>query len=577
MVIMIQRVLQKSAISLMLIAFGLLFTGLSWAENNKAQYLKVGLAAEPKTLNIWLASDRWSLRVLSQIYQPLYTRSPDTLEITPWLAAQAPEYNENELSYTIKLRDVKWSDGTDLTAEDVAFTGKLIKEYKIPRHSSRWRFIKKIEVVDKKTVKFYLDKPMAIFLTRTLFTPIVSKREWEKIYKEAKSSEKPLARLLNHKITHPVGSGPFILKEWKQGAYLFVEKNKNFFGNGLTIAGRQLGPFIDGIIYKFYGTSDAAILSLKKGSIDMFWWGIQAGYLDDLKAQKDIKLFYNERSALYYMGFNLRKPPFDDVNLRRAVATMIDKDFIITRILGGQGMKMPSILPSSNRYWYCDAVPTYGDGLTEKARIIEAYKILKKAGYTWKTAPVDEKGKVVKGKEIQLPNGQPMKKLTILTPPADYDPLRAMSGLIIQEWLRKLGIPVSAKPMAFGSLLEQVKIRREFDAFVLAYGRLSLDPDWIRNFFHSRYDKVRGRNMSGYRNPVFDELADRSARTMDREKRKQMVCELQRIIMQDIPYLPLYNPNMIEGVRTDRFFGWVEMLEGIGNIWSFCELKPNKK
>jgi peptide/nickel transport system substrate-binding protein len=574
---MIQRVLQKSAISLMFMAFGLFFIGLSWAENNKAQYLKVGLADEPKTLNIWLASDRWSLRVLSQIYQPLYTRSPDTLEITPWLAAQAPEYNENELSYTIKLRDVKWSDGTDLTAEDVAFTGKLIKEYKIPRHSSRWRFIKKIEVVDKKTVKFYLDKPMAIFLTRTLFTPIVSKKEWEKIYKEAKSSEKPLARLLNHKIKHPVGSGPFILKEWKQGAYLFVEKNKHFFGNGLTIAGRKLGPFIDGIIYKFYGTSDAAILSLKKGSIDMFWWGIQAGYLDDLKAQKDIKIFYNERSALYYMGFNLRKPPFDDVNLRRAVATVIDKDFIITRVLGGLGMKMPSILPSSNRYWYCDAVPTYGDGLTEEARTIEAYKILKKAGYTWKTAPVDEKGKVVKGKEIRLPNGQSMKKLTILTPPADYDPLRAMSGLIIQEWLRKLGIPVSAKPMAFGSLIEQVKIRRDFDAFILAYGRLSLDPDWIRNFFHSRYDRVRGRNMSGYRNPVFDELADRSARTMDREKRKQMVCELQRIIMQDIPYLPLYNPNMIEGVRTDRFSGWVEMLEGIGNIWSFCELKPNKK
>lgn len=572
-----QRLLQKTAISIMLIFFGILFTGPSWAETKKAQYLKVGLASEPKTLNIWLASDRWSLRILSQIYQPLYTRSPDTLEIIPWLAAKAPEYNENELSYTIKLRNAKWSDGTDLTAEDVAFTGKLIKDYKIPRHSSRWRFIKKIEVVDKKTVKFYLDKPMAIFLTRTLFTPIVSKREWEKIYQEAKSSEKPLAKLLNHKIKQPVGSGPFILKEWKQGAYLFVEKNKHFFGNGLTIAGRKLGPFIDGIIYKFYGTSDAAILSLKKGSIDMFWWGIQAGYLEDLKAQKDIRIFYNERSAMYYMGFNLRKPPFDDVNLRRAVATVIDKDFIITRILQGQGMKMPSILPSSNRYWYCDTGPKYGDGLTEKARTIEAYNILKKAGYTWKTAPVDDNGKVVKGKEIRLPSGQPMKKLTILTPPADYDPLRAMSGLIIQEWLRKLGIPVSAKPMAFGSLIEQVKIRRDFDAFILAYGRLSLDPDWIRNFFHSRYDRVRGRNMSGYRNPVFDDLADRSARTMDREKRKQMVCELQRIIKQDIPYLPLYNPNMVEGVRTDRFSGWVETLEGIGNIWSFSELKPNIK
>ncbi len=277
------------------------------------------------------------------------------------------------------------------------------------------------------------------------------------------------------------------------------------------------------------------------------------------------------------MGFNVRKPPYADAGSRRAVATMIDKDFIIQRMLQGQGVKMPSVIPSSIQYWYCDTVPECGAGLSMEARSLEAVKILKKAGDTWKTDPVDDTGKGINGKEIRLPGGQPMNKLTILTPPADYDPLRAMSGMIIQEWLKKLGIPVSAKPMAFGSLLEQVKIRREFDAFVLAYGQLSLDPDWVRSFFHSRNDKVRGRNMSGYQNPVFDELADRSARTMDREKRKQMVCQMQKIIMQDIPYLPLYTPKMIEAVRTDRFSGWVETLEGIGNIWSFCELKPNAK
>jgi ABC-type transport system substrate-binding protein len=167
-----------------------------------------------------------------------------------------------------------------------------------------------------------------------------------------------------------------------------------------------------------------------------------------------------------------------------------------------------------------------------------------------------------------------MEKLRILTPPADYDPARAMSGMVIQEWLREVGIPASSKPMAFGSLVEQVSVRREFDSFILGYGRLSLDPDYLRKFFHSGQDKKRGGNKSGYKNPEFDRMADQSAKTMDPEKRQKLIWDMQKIILQDVPYIPLYNPNLIEAVRKDKFTGWVEMLEGIGNLWSFCQIKP---
>ena len=536
--------------------------------------IKIGLPQEPKTLNIWLASDRWSRRILSLMYQPLYTREPETLKLIPWLAEKDPVFDPETLSYTVKIRPAKWSDGSELTSEDVAFTGRIIKEFRMPRHFSKWKFIKKIETPDKHTVKFYLDKPMAIFLTRTLITPIVSKKEWLSIVEEARNSEKPLTTLRNKKIQNPIGSGPFIFKEWKQGAYLFVRKNKHFFGTGIKLHGRLLGPFLDGIIFKFFGTADAAILAIKKGSIDMFWWGIQSGYLDDLKKSPDIHLFTNERSALYYMGFNVRKPPFDDVNLRQAVATLIDKDFIISRILQGYGEKMRSVVPTGNRFWHFKGVSGYGEGLSRKERIKKAYTILSKSGYNWEVPPVDNNGGVTPGKKIRMPDGQPMKKITILTPPADYDPLRAMSGMIIQEWLKEMGIPASAKPMSFGALLQQVNVRREFDSFILAYGRLSLDPDWIRYFFHSGQDKKKGGNKSGYRNPDFDRIADLSAGTVNREERQKLIHEMQKIIIRDLPFIPLYNPILIEAVRKDGFTGWVETLEGIGNIWSFCELKP---
>jgi len=548
---------------------------ISGSEVWAANYIKIGLLEEPKTLNILRASDSWSRNVLSQIYHPLFIREPDTLDLIPWLAESDPVYDEGTLSYTVRLRPAKWSDGSELTSEDVAFTGWLIKEFKIPLFYSKWSFIKKIETPDRRTVKFYLKEPQAIFLTRTLTTPVVQKKEWINIAEEAKNTENPLTKLLNHKIEKPVGSGPFVLKEWRKGAYLFVQKNKNFFGTGQKIKGRVLGPYIDGIIFKFFGTSDAAILALKKGTVDMFWWGIQPGYLEDLKQAKNVQIFFNERSALYYMGFNVRRPPFNDANLRRAVATLIDKDFIISRILQGHGIKMRSIVPPGNRFWHCADLPTYGEGLTREERTKGSYDILRKAGYTWEIPPLNEKGELMDGKGIRLPNGQPMEKLTILTPPADYDPLRAMSGMMIQEWLRKAGIPAIAKPMAFGALLQQVKVRHQFDAFVLGYGALSLDPDYLRNFFHSRDDRPRGWNMSGYRNSDFDRMADESAKSMDQKKRQKLIWEMQRIILKDVPFIPLYNPELIEAARKDRFRGWVEMLEGIGNTWSFCSLKPN--
>ena len=547
---------------------------VSGSNVSAADTLKMGILEEPKTLNIWAAGDRWSLKILGLIYQPLYVRDPKTLDLIPWLAASPPEFDAKALCYTVKLRPAKWSDGTALTSEDVAFTGRFIQEFKVPRHLSKWKFIKKIETPDKQTIKFYLNEPQAIFVTRTLTTPIVQKKEWESVVEEAKATEKPLRTLLRHKVTTPVGSGPFMLKDQRSGAYLYLVKNPFFFGSGKTISNHLLGPYIDGIIFKVYGTSDAAILALKKGSVDMFWWGIQPGYMEDLKANPDMEVFTNEKSALYYLGFNVRKPPFNDVNLRRAAATLVGEDFIIKRILQGYGVKMYSIIPPGNAFWYCPDVPKYGVGLDREGRIKKAYQILSDAGYTWQIPPIDGSGNVVNGEGIMLPDGNLMEKFEILTPPADYDPHRAMCGMMMQEWLRMLGIPAYSKPMSFGALIEQVKVRRDFEAFILGYGSLSLDPDYLRNFFLSTNDKTRGWNMSGYNNPVFDKIANQSAETMDRNERQKLIWEMQKIVMGDVPYMPLYNPKLIEAARKGKFTGWVQMLGGVGNLWSFCQLKP---
>jgi ABC-type transport system substrate-binding protein len=536
--------------------------------------LRVGLLQEPKTLNIWMASDSWSRKVLEQLYQPLYIREPKRLKLVPWLAKDNPVYDPVMISYTIKLRPAKWSDGSELTSEDVAFTGRFIKEFRVPLYYSNWRFIKKIETPDKHTVRFYLKEPKAIFLTRTLTTPVVQKKEWLQVAANARKTENPLGNVMEYPVERPVSSGPFVLNDWKARVSLFLERNTHFFGKGQTIGGKVLGPHIDGILFKIFRNSEAAVFALKNNRIDMFWWSIAPEHLEGLLKDEKIEFYLNERSALHYIGFNVRKRPFSDINFRRAVATLIDRDYIITELLNYNAVKMYSIVPPGNTFWYNSNVPKYGEGLSRESRRRRAYEILKRAGYTWEVPPVDINGNLGEGKGIILPDGSLMKEFTILTPTPDYGPQRAAIGKTIVRWVKIMGIPARAKPMEFGSLIQQIKNRHQFDLFVLGYGKLSLDPDYLRTFFHSRNDKPSGWNMSGYKNPYYDRISDESASAMNIERRKKLVWNMQNIILRDVPYYPLYNPKMIEGVRKDRFRGWVEMLGGIGNMWSFSQIRP---
>ncbi len=573
----IQRLRRFSGLMLLLLGLaGLVGPAAAPVAASGSPILKVGVLEEPKSLNLWLATDVWSSRVIRMIYEPLYVREPKNLDLVPWLAAEMPEYDPQAQTYTIKLREAKWSDGSQFTADDVAYTAWLIQAFKIPLYYDLWDNVAKVEVLDARKVRFTLTGPLATFVSRTLATPIVQRAQWEAIAEKASQADKPLAKLREGKIAKPIGTGPFMLVQQQSGVLMHLQSNPHYWGRGQTIAGIPLGPHIQGVLLKVFGTADAAILGLRKGDIDFYWNGILPGYLGELKDNKEITLYHGKKSALYFLGFNLRRPPMSDPAFRQAVATLVDKDFIVERILQGAGEAMTSVVPEGNTYFHNSKCQTWGQGLSKEQRIKAAYEILKAAGYTWKTPPVNAQGQVQKAEIMSGPGGVNLEELTILTPPSDYDPNRAMAGMMIQEWLKDLGVPVSARPMAFNAMLQQVKNRHDFDLFVLGYGRLNLDPDYLRTFFTSSQDKSGGWNMSGYRNPKYDELATRSEEEMDPAKRRAILHEMQMIISLDIPYLPLYNPSLVEGARSDRFSGWVEMVDGIGNNWSFLSIKPVK-
>ena len=112
--------------------------------------------------------------------------------------------------------------------------------------------------------------------------------------------------------------------------------------------------------------------------------------------------------------------------------------------------------------------------------------------------------------------------------------------------------------------------------FLLGWKNLSPDPDYLRRFFHSSYSFPNQRNDTGYHSKEFDQRSELQAEIINYVERRRIVLDLQIQLMNDLPYIPLYIPHLMEGIRTDRFVGWTMQYGGVGNIWTFCLLRPTK-
>ena len=527
--------------------------------------LRVGMQDEPITLNPFRARDVWSWNVLGLIYDSLYGYSPG-LELIPMLAEGWPEYDSEAGTATVHLREeLKWSDGTELTAEDVAFTAQVIQHFKFPTLYYRLEFVKTIETVDAHTVRYHLDMESLgggmtpIFESDTLTTFVVQKSQWQPIFEEALKKRDPL-NWFWAQVPDPMGTGPFVYKEWMRGSYVYLEKNTHYYATGREVDGKKVGPYIDGVLLQIYRTTDLASLALKKGNLDYIFWSIPPGFIEDLEKDPDIHIHKNRSNGFFYLAFDLRRAPWDDQALRKAFSTLVDRELIVKRILWGYGEPLYTVVPPGNEHWHNSTVPTPGKGLSGAERLTQAKEILTEASFSWKNG------------ELLLPDGNKAPMLEILVPPADYDPVRDKTAGLITVWFNQLGLKVHKRNVSFAELVSTTFDERDFDAFVLGWS-LSPDPDHVRVFFHSKYDVPGGFNCVGYHNPQFDRLAEESMLAMDQAARRDLVFKLQELIAEDLPYLPIYALEIIEA-HAKRFEGWVDQLGGIGNSWSFVFLKP---
>ena len=288
--------------------------------------LTMALPTEPPTLVSLTTTAQSSVILSAKVTEGLLTYDFD-LKPQPQLAT-AWSMTPDGLQYEFKLRQgVKWHDGQDFTSADVAFSIMLLKKVH-PRGQSTFQNLDRVETPDPSTAIFVLNKPAPYLLTALLAaeSPIVARH----IY--APSGD---AIAANPNELAPIGTGPFLFKEWVHGSHVIYERNPHYWDAGK--------PYLDRFIARFMTDASARSIALETGEVDVAGWSPVP--LTDVKRLSQlpnlvIETHGNEyqNNLFYRIEFNTENKYFRDVRVRQAVAHAIDKKIILRLAFLGYGV-----------------------------------------------------------------------------------------------------------------------------------------------------------------------------------------------------------------------------------------------
>ena len=587
------------------------------SSDGEPRIFRIGIAEDLTTTNYWayLGPDGtvWNGYVLGGGKPSLYGYSAQRYDWIPSLAVDFPtplaeEVVDGETLWTTELelkQGVMWSDGNEVTAEDFAFTAHTANDMEL---TGNWpsivdpEYFDRAETISSHALKIYFkQKPgLARWQFGLAFMPILSKAYWEPVVAEARQAGEITEQqkaLFAHVPDGEPSAGGFLFDQWERGAFAEKTTNPDYYFSGamfsqyadgayqtskegayeFTAFGEPTGdlvleytegPYSESTIYSIYGSQDAAVLALKKGDIDFMLnpLGLSRGLQEQLTGADGLTTLENTSNGMRYLGFNFRRAPMDNKAFRQAVATLIDKEFLVDTVLQGVAIPIYTTVPEGNGAWYNPDVPLIGKGLSRAERIARSVELLKGAGFTWETEPVvSEDGKFVEqtGEGLTMPNGEPVPAMEVLAPSPGYDPLRSTFAIWIERWLNEVGIPLRANLTGFNVIVEKVFDQQDFDMWILGWG-LSAFPDYLEAFFHSKHAALEGFNPGGYSNPDFDWLADQLLAETDLEAARKQVFEMQAFLAEDLPYVVLFDTPIVETYRSERIeFPYTETWGGL--------------
>jgi peptide/nickel transport system substrate-binding protein len=333
--------------------------------------LTVAWATDIPTTNP-LALDN-AIESLQLTYDTLARIGTDGVPI-PWAAESWNVVDDTTVDVTIR-DGMNFHDGEPVTAEDVKFSFDFIKEYgTAPFFASALSPIQSVDLVDERNLRFHLVEPFApLFFNTFTYIYILPKHIWENVT-EREGVESP--DLWEN--PQPVGSGPFQLMYHRRGEEIYLEAYKDHFSP----------PKIDGIRIVHYANVDAIFGAMVTGAADMSDVSITALQIPEAEAAPNLGVADVRDFGVFYMAFNFRRPPFNDLAVRQAIAHTLDHQTVVQAVLGGYGEPGQGMIAPAIEYWHN---PKWEEWLNTDYKFDTrlARQMLADAGYRW-----DESGKL---------------------------------------------------------------------------------------------------------------------------------------------------------------------------------------
>ncbi|HKZ47162.1 MAG TPA: PKD domain-containing protein, partial [Thermoplasmata archaeon] len=311
---------------------------------------------------------------------------------------------------------------------------------------------------------------------------------------------------------------------------------------------------------------------LRQSKIDFYHWNVPAEFVPELLADPNIAVEANPEPGFFYMAYNMRREPWSydgtgaDVGweYRQAVSHLVDKKTIVQTLLNNFGVIGHGVISPANTFWY-------NDGITKPAYdTVLADQILDAKFGAW--SPLAQPCAKDNPSMCRSLGSRGTALFEILTPQADYDPIRAASGQMIAAAMQSVGINVVSTPLAFGEIVARLDARN-FDQYILGWRIGGTDPDYLFSFFDSS-NAPAGQNYPGFRNATFDQVIRASRAELNRTLRRDLIFQAQEILADARPYEVLYYRTNIEGYRQDRFVNWTVSSGTIWNYYSLLGIRP---
>jgi peptide/nickel transport system substrate-binding protein len=424
--------------------------------------------------------------------------APDAnLEMRPALA-ESWNVSPDQLAWTFHLRHgVTFHDGSPLRADDVVYSFRRIIDQKLA-NADKFSAVTGVTAPDQSTVRITLKQPTPNLLTNL-------------------GGFKGVAIVLRRNVesgqiaTHPIGTGPFAFASQKSGDSIVLKANKAYWAGA---------PKVSGVTFRFISEPSTALSALQAGEID--WTdAIPPQRVAALKNDDSITLAATPSNDYWYLALNEARDPWKDVRVRQAIAYAIDRDAIVQATSYGTAVANQLAIPKGNP-WYTP----YG-----------AYR-----------------HDVEKAKSLLAEADAKPKNLDMLVT-TEY-PETVTAAQIIADNLAPLGITVNIRTVDFATWLDEQN-NGHFDMLMMGWLG-NIDPD---DFYYAQHHTDGSSNAQKFSNPEVDRLLDAGRVETDRNARADDYAKAATIIADQVSYLYLYNPSVIQAWTT-RLSGYEARRDG---------------